>query len=117
MAISRVTLQQICNRKEYKLTNILHINLNHFVSTLYRHLSEHLIKNECNLSVYYPTGKDFKINNMPRYLIADPILNKYERILFNKRNEKITNQLEKRIDIKNIDILNLLLPFLFWTKF
>lgn len=85
---------------------ILHVNLNYKVSSLYHHFSEHLINNGCDISVYFPTIKGSKINSLSSYLLEDPILSRYDRLTFNKRNKKVVKQIENLYDVCNFDILH-----------
>lgn len=84
----------------------LHINFNYYNSSLYEHLSNHLIANGLNLKVYYPTRKFVELNNTPKFLDEDPILNKNDKFFFNKRHKNVLNHIEQKYNFKEIDILH-----------
>ncbi|SES42839.1 glycosyltransferase family 4 protein [Salipaludibacillus aurantiacus] len=85
---------------------ILHINLNFKVSSLYKQFSEYLIKNNADISVYFPTARDWKNTEEADYLETDPILNKYDRLFFYNRNKKIVKSIEEKYQTKQIDLIH-----------
>lgn len=85
---------------------VLHINFNHYQSSLYHNFSKHLIKNNCDVRVYHPSMKKNKTHNKPEYLDHDPILGKYDRYFFRSRNRKVTKHIKQVYDFNNIDVIH-----------
>src|SRR5699024_8507886 len=88
------------------LMNILHVNLNYNQSSLYKQLSNHLISNGCKHRVFYPYIKGKSINNPPYFLEQKPVLNKYDRFFFNKRNKKIVNYMITESNLKDVNLIH-----------
>lgn len=86
--------------------NVLHINLNFYESSLYESFSDSLIRQGCNLKVFYPTRKLDKNLSVPNYVYHDEILGKYDRYFFKHRNRKIVKYLNKQNISKNYDLLH-----------
>src|SRR5699024_6619492 len=85
---------------------VLHINLNYNQSSLYEQLSNHLLMRGCNHNVFYPCIEGKAISNPPSYLIQPSILNKYDRLFFNRRNKKIIDYMKLNSEFNNISLFH-----------
>lgn len=88
--------------------NVLNINLNFDVSSLYKNLSEHLKINGCNFKIYYPVLRNRDISKYKdvEYLDIDKCLNKYDRILFFYRSRKLLKNIEKKYDLNEFNLIH-----------
>lgn len=85
---------------------VLHINLNYYESSIYDQLSKSLLKQNCNVKVFYPTTITKNNNEGSPYLDQLPILNKYDRFFFKNRNEKINKYLDNNYQLNDYKILH-----------
>lgn len=85
---------------------VLHINLNFNVSSLYKNLTESLIENGCNTTVYYPVRKNYVDYNEEHYLNVSPCLGKYDRLFFQYRNKKILKDIQNLYHLKDFEVLH-----------
>lgn len=86
--------------------NIFHVNLNYHESSVYSQLSKSLLKQNCNIKVFYPITEKNKIKENPSYLDQVSILNKYDRFFFKKRNKKIIKYLYRNYDLKQYSVIH-----------
>lgn len=85
---------------------VLHVNLNYDVSSLYKHFTNSLIKQDCEVSVYFPSVKKKKANVLPSYVNNEAILRDYDRLFFYRRNKKVFRHLEKQYNINKFQIVH-----------
>lgn len=85
---------------------VFHINLNYHESSIYKQLSNSLLKQNCYIKVFYPTIKTKNISDVPNYLDPVPILKKYDRYFFRNRNKKLINYLSNHYELNDYNLIH-----------
>lgn len=85
---------------------VFHINLNYHESSIYKQLSNSLLKQNCYIKVFYPTIKTKNICDVPNYLDPVPILKKYDRYFFRNRNKKLINYLSNHYELNDYNLIH-----------
>ncbi|RBP37823.1 glycosyltransferase family 4 protein [Garciella nitratireducens] len=91
---------------------ILNINSYYFSSSIYKPMGEALLKKECDLTTYVPLSKNYEIreecqyDELPNYLDVINCYNKYDRIFFYLKHNKIKKDFLSRYQFYNYDLLH-----------
>lgn len=86
---------------------ILHINCNFITTSLHKLLISELDKMNIDNVVYVPTyDKNLGIVDCGKNVIVSECFNKWDRICFNYKQNKIFSDIEKKIDIKSFDCIH-----------
>ena len=94
------------NKKGCIQIKILHICSYYYGSKLYKNLMNEMQKNNIKFSVFAPCQYNYKYFGNESYLNVVPCFNKYDRILFHYKYNKIYRALQKNDDIQEYDLLH-----------
>lgn len=87
--------------------NVLHVNSYFSASTFYKNLYDEQIKSGLDISVYVPISEDIDYKrDLGEYTLVSKAYSKIDRIFFYRKHTKIVQDIQKKIDIKNFDILH-----------
>lgn len=86
--------------------DVLHICSYYYDSKLYKNLMDKLIENKIKLDVFAPCNYKYYYNGAENYLIQEKCFNKFDRLFFHYKYNKVYKHLENRIDIKNYKLLH-----------
>lgn len=87
---------------------ILNINSYYFTSSLYKELEDTLIDKDIKFKTYVPVTKNYYCReeckgNINKNVIVSMCINKYDKILFSLKHNKILKDIELKIDLKHIN--------------
>lgn len=87
---------------------ILHINSYYGESIFYKNLYDRQVKNEHDISVYVPTSKKFDKSKYDygEYTNISKCYNKYDRIIFHLKHNKIFRDIKNKYNAKEFDMIH-----------
>ena len=88
--------------------NILHINSYYAIGSFYKNLFQKQIDTGHHLQVYIPAIKQFNDNNRDfgDYSTISPILDKFDRFFFKRKQRLLLSDLTQKIKIDDIDLVH-----------
>ena len=87
---------------------ILHINSYYNTSKFYKNLYDNQIKMGLDIDVFVPVTSSFKISDFDygKYTIISRNHNKYDRIFFHVKHNKIYNDIQNKYNIKEYSVIH-----------
>lgn len=86
---------------------VLHININYIGSSLHQTMIEHMNRLGINSLVFAPTyDKSSSVVECMDYVTVSECFNKWDRVLYYKKQHKIISALKKTYDVSSFDIIH-----------